>query len=234
MTKERLQTLIEWRILRNQGANEYRLRRPMQITVRRGVIDLLKNLYPENYETGGLLEAELAGMGTLVIDRFHQVRNAASVNYHYAPDAAAWEKTLAEIVSRGNLPIALHTHPVSLGIESYDERKSTFYLKSSKADRKIAREGITDTLVMPEAIFVRDPGLENGFGLVFYTGTIFPGSITALSTVSYISGGLALLAFRRNKKLAGMAAGVGLAEFLIRRPRYRLEDNGDYVVKLVS
>lgn len=234
MTNERLNTLIEWQILRRQGANEYRLRRPMQITVRKRVIDLLKAIYPEDHETGGVLEAELAGTGTLVIDRFHQVRNAAAQNYHYSPDSGAWDRTLTEIVNRGNLPIAVHTHPVSLGIESYDERKSTFYLKSSRTDRKIAREGITETLIMPEAIFVRDPGLENGFGLVFYTGTIFPGSITALSTVGYISGGLALLAFRRNKKLAGIAAAVGVAEFLIRRPRYRLEESGDYVVKLVS
>ncbi len=234
MTNERLKTYIDRQILIKKGANEYRLRRPLQITVTKKVINQLKSVYPETYETGGILEAEIAGNGTLVINNFYEVTNTAVKDYNYSPNPMLWDNFLNLILSKGNLPIALHTHPIRLGIEHYDERKSTFFLKSSKADRKIAREGITDSLVMPEAIFTRDSGLENGFGLVFYTGTIFPASITALSAVSYISAGLSLLTFKKNKILSGLSAGVGLVDFFIRRPKYVLEKNGDYVVRLVS
>jgi hypothetical protein len=234
MTNERLKTYVDRQILRKQGANEYRLRRPLQITVTKKIIDYLKLIYPETQETGGILECEIAGNGTLVINNFIQVPNNSFKNYNYNPNLTLWNAAILDVLSSGNLPIALHTHPIRLGIEHYDERRSTFYLKSSKADKAVARQGITSALIMPEAIFTRDEGLGHGFGLVFYTGTIFPASITALSTVSYISAGLSLLTFKKNKGLSAISAGVGLFDFFFRRPRYTLERNGDYVVKLAN
>jgi hypothetical protein len=233
MTQEQIDAYLVRKILRKQGQNEYRLRRPLQITVRSGVITQLLAMYPDTYEAGGILEAEIAGNGSLVIDRFHEVPNVAVKSYNYQPHYYNWENTIGMILERGNLPIPLHTHPRRLGIESYDSKRAKFYLKSSKADRHIARNGVTDYLNLPEAIFVKEAGLENGFGLVFYTGTIFPGSVTALTTLQYVALGAAALAFGRNNLLFGLASGAFVFDF-VRHPEYKLEKSGDFVVKLVS
>lgn len=224
--------LINAGVVSKRIDGEYRLKRPIQIRVRVEVIEKLKSIYRPDYENGGILEAKVNGKGILLIDTFHVIPNAATNGYTYSPAAATWGNTRDEILMRGNLPFALHTHPLTLGIENYDSKRAVFYLKPSPADKRIAREGITDTLNMPEVLFTVDKRFKEGYGISFYTGSIFPASITAFSTsqvVSSIATGLAVLGKRYGLALIG--AVYFMLEFN-RKPVYKYEENGDVLISL--
>lgn len=234
MNTEYLSAFEGLKILKRQANGEYRLMRPLKIQVRKEVLSKLGDTYRPNYEKGGLLEAQAAGSGSLVIVAFHEVHNQAINGYTYSPGVQAWESTITSILERGNIPFAVHTHPLTLNIESYDSKRAIFYLKPSKADKKIARQGITEVLNLPEVLFTKDSRLKNGFGLSFYTGTIFPASITGITTgqiVSSIAAGLMVLTKRAG--LALVAAAYFMWEFR-RMPEYLLQDNGDLVITLHS
>lgn len=226
MDKSQIEKLINDRVLTEKLNGDYRLKRPISILITQSVINKLKNVYNPGFEVGGLLEAKAIKPGYLEINQFHTIPNASSINYNYQPNAWEWDKKVNEILDRGNLPIALHTHPISLGFENYDNRRAWFYLKGSKADKQIARAGIYENLIMPEAIFTKDERLENGFGLIFYTGTIFPASVMALTTSQIVGGVAGLLAtYFKKYRLAGVALAYLLFEFS-RRPEYKYSDSG--------
>lgn len=232
MNTEYLRAFEGLKILKKQANGEYRLMRPLRIQVRKGVIDGLGGTYRPDYERGGLLEAQAVGPGSLVINDFHEVPNRSANGYTYSPGAAAWETALSAILERGNLPFAVHTHPITLGIEAYDSKRAVFYLRPSKADKQIARQGITEVLNFPEAIYTKDSRLKNGFGFSFYTGTIFPASITGITTGQIVSGIAAgVMVITKRIGLALLAATYFLYEFR-RMPEYELQESGDLVVTL--
>lgn len=232
MNTDHLRAFEGLNILKKQTNGEYRLMRPLQVRVTKEVLDQLGDTYRPGYEKGGLLEAQAVGVGSLVISNFHEVPNRAVNGYTYSPGAQAWESALSAILQRGSLPFAVHTHPLQLGIESYDSKRAIFYLKPSKADKKIARAGITEVLNLPEVLFTKDSRLKNGFGLSFYTGTIFPASITGITAGQIVSGVAAgLMALTRRIGLALLAAVYFMYEFR-RMPEYELQENGDLAVSL--
>jgi hypothetical protein len=232
MKTEHLNSLIKQSIIKKQYENEYRLVRPLRIIIRKSVLDLLKQTYKPSYEEGGLLEAVAFSKGVIVVSEFHKVNNKAVVGYSYSPSTKEFESVINGIISRGNLPFAIHTHPVKLGIEPYDSKRSKFYLKPSLADKSIARDGITPYFNFPEAIFTFDERLGNGFGISFYTGFIFPASLTALSTLQIAS--LVAFGYAYYKKSMSLKIASG-AMFLLdyfRRPQYDILKNGDLEIKL--
>lgn len=229
-----MQNFVNNGVLKEQFNGEYRLKRPLSIVIKAGVIDTLKEIYREDYENGGLLEARISGKGSLEIATIHVIANSAKNGYTYAPNGAIWNAVIDGIISRGNLPFALHTHPLKLGIESYDSKRALFYLKPSPSDKKIARAGITESLNLPEVLFTKDSRLQNGFGISFYTGHIFPASITAFSTgqiVATVGAALAAVGGRYGLALAG--AGYFLYEFN-RRAKYTYLGNGDMKITLTA
>lgn len=232
MKSEQLQAFINQNIIKKQYANEYRLKRPLKIIVTKSVLDILKGLYKPSYENGGILSGVAAASGVLVIDRIDIVPNRAVVGYSYSPSTVEFNKAIDKVIGEGRLPFAIHTHPLKLNIEYYDSKRAKFYLKPSNPDKAIAREGITDYFNFPESIFTLDSRLENGFGLSFYTGFIFPASITALTTVQIASLGLGAIGLFGNKKLLlGGSIGTFLFEYY-RKPKYRNLTNGDYEISL--
>lgn len=234
MNTEFLTAFEALKILKRQAGGEYRLLRPLRIQVRREVLARLGAIYQPSYEKGGVLEAQAVGMGSLVIHEFHEVHNQAINGYTYSPGLAAWESTVSAILERGNLPFAVHTHPLQLGIERYDSKRAIFYLKPSKADKQIAREGITEVLNLPEVLYTKDSRLKNGFGLSFYTGTIFPASITGITTGQIVSGIAAgVMVLTKRIGLALLSAAYFMYEFR-RMPEYELQNSGDLVVTLKS
>lgn len=207
----------------------YRLKRPMTITIAKSVIEKLKAVYIEDGEKGGILEGIAFESSIMIVD-FLEVKNQSQVSYNYSPNTNNWNATINEVISRGNLPFGIHTHPIRLGIERYDAQKAKFYLKPSSPDKAIARDGINDYLELPEAIFTKDSRLDNGFGLVFYTGWIFPASNVALSTLQIITGAMAVL-FRKQPAILMGSLALLVFDFF-RRPKYRLLSNGNYQIKL--
>lgn len=234
MNTEFLAAFEGLKILKRQANGEYRLIRPLRIQVRKAVLSRLADTYRPDYEKGGLLEAQAVGPGSLVVQAFHEVHNQAINGYTYSPSLQAWESTISAILERGNLPFAVHTHPLQLGIESYDSKRAIFYLKPSKSDKQIARAGVTEVLNLPEVLYTKDSRLQNGFGLSFYTGTIFPASITGITTGQIVSGIAAgMMVIAKRIALALLAAAYFMYEFR-RMPEYELQENGDLVVMLKS
>jgi hypothetical protein len=227
-----MQNFINAGILAKRIDGEYRLKRPLEIRVSKTVIAQLKSIYREDYENGGILEGRIDTKGKLLIDVFHMIPNSAKNGYTYSPSVQTWNMVRDGILSRGNLPFALHTHPLKLGLEHYDSKRAVFYLKPSRADKKIAREGITESLNMPEVLFTVDQRFKQGYGISFYTGTIFPASITAFSTSQIVSGAVSgLLALSGQYGFALVGVVYFMLEFN-RRPQYIYEDGGDVVIKI--
>jgi hypothetical protein len=231
MNAEKLQNYLNLKILKKQSSEEYRLQRPLTITITKKVIDYLKKIYIENGEKGGLFSAYPVGRGALVINDFFEVPNVAAKSYNYNPVVSLFNSVVNDIIQKGDLPFAIHTHPIKLGFEAYDSKRSKFYLKSSPQDRAIARAGLVPYFNFPEAIFVKDSRLKGGFGINFYTGTIFPASTTALTTLQWVSGGVALLSLGYNKLISAIGAGVFGFDFF-RRPKYTMLANGDLRIDL--
>lgn len=232
MNTEHLRGFQALKIIKKQANGEYRLIRPLRILIKKDVLSALAATYRSDYEKGGILEAQAAGTGSLVITAFHEVYNQSVNGYTYSPGVGAWEWTLSAILERGSIPFAVHTHPLQLGIESYDSKRAIFYLKPSKPDKQIARAGITEVLNLPEVLYTKDSRLQNGFGLSFYTGTIFPASITGITTGQIVSGIAAgLMVLTKRVGLALLAAAYFMYEFR-RMPEYELQGNGDLLVNL--
>ena len=234
MQASRLKKLITLGIIKQQYSNEYRLQRPLNITIERRVIDELKRIDLPTSEKGGILEGIAIDNQKIVIADFHEIPNGSTVGYNYNPNIKLWDSKINEIIARGNLPFAIHTHPLTLGIESYDNKRSIFYLRPSKQDKAIARNGITPYFNFPEAIFTQDPNLENGFGISFFTGYIFPASISQVSQLQWgaIAGGI-LSILTTNKSLFYVSVGVLLLDFF-RRANYTLEPNGNVKISLTA
>lgn len=230
MKKEQIELLINKKIIKKQYENEYRLIRPLDIIITKKVIDSLKSIYVENYENGGILEAIPVSESVLKINQFIKIDNTAKVGYSYNPSTVLFQKAIDLVIQKGNLPFAIHTHPLRLGIDSYDSKNEKFYLRPSKSDKQISRTGITEYFNFPEVIFTVDKRFKNGFDFSFFTGFIFPASNIALSTLQLVSLGLGFL-FRKNKPLLIGSGSVFLFDF-IRRPKYQLLSNGDYLISL--
>lgn len=231
--------LITSQILKKRilSANtEYRLQRPLKIVIPSSIIAKLKALYKPDYEEGGILELIGTGKGSLEVLKFHPVKNLAVNSTSYAPSATKFNSIVDEIIGNGNVPIAIHTHPIKIGFESYDSKRSKFFLRSSSADRQIARNGITDFLLMPEAIFTVDAGLKNGFGINLYEGQIFPNSITALSDSQIIIAAVVGL-FGVLKKITRPLIVIALGWFALeftRRPKYDYLPDETVIITLNS
>lgn len=217
----------------NSTGREYSLKRPLSIRFPVDIIDKLKAIYQPNIEKGGLFELQ-ASESTLTCINFHQIPNKSSTASTYNPNQAAWNYKINEIIERGNLPLAVHTHPTKLGIEAYDKKRVNFYLKSSRPDRLIADKTITDNLQMPEAIFVNDTRFGSGYGLALYEGGLFPYAISAISDTQLVLaiGTGVLLAFNKlSRKLLYVVLAWFLFEFL-RRPKYTYDSKGNLEIKI--
>ncbi len=222
---------LDMKILRTKiltGGTEYTLKRPLEISVPAQVISKVSAVYQPNFEQGGLLEFAASGESRIQAIDFIPVPNRSTLNYAYSPYTSEFNAVINKIADRGNLPFAIHTHPVRIGQEHYDNANVKLYLTSSKADRKIASEGITDQLFLPECIFVQDERLPNGFELNFYKGEAFPASRGQFSTAQLVSGGamlgMRLLGFE-NKKLS-ILSGLWFGVEFLRLPKYYYENGG--------
>jgi hypothetical protein len=227
-------TLIANKVLRfrpNSIGREYSLQRPLTIMFPVGIMNKLKSIYNASIERGGLFELS-ASNGKLTCIEFHQV-NGSNNSTSYNPNAALWNEKVQQILGRGNLPLAVHTHPTKIGLHAYDSKQVRFYLKSSRPDRLIADKTISENLQMPEAIFVKDERFGTGYGLALYEGGVFPYAISAISDtqlVILIGTGL-LMAFNKlSRKVLYLLIGWFLFEFL-RRPKYEYDSGGNLEIR---
>lgn len=227
-------SLVAKKVLRFRPTSvgrEYSLARPLNIKFSAGIINELRAIYAPNREAGGLFEL-IATESTLTAVKFHEIKNGALNSTSYNPPKKAFDAKIAEIIGRGNLPMAVHTHPTKIGLHSYDSKREIFYLKSSRPDRLIADKNIASGLVMPEAIFVKDERFGTGFGLAIYEGGLFPYAISALSDTQLVliasSAGLLSLGKLTRNALWLILIWFGI-EF-IRRPRYDYREDGSLVV----
>ncbi|GAB3519480.1 hypothetical protein [Emticicia fontis] len=192
----------------------------------------LKSIYNPSLERGGLFELT-ASDGKLTCIEFHQV-NGTNNSTSYNPNTVLWNEKVQQILGRGNLPLAVHTHPTKIGLHAYDSKQVRFYLKSSRPDRLIADKTISENLQMPEAIFVKDERFGTGYGLALYEGGLFPYAISAVSDtqlVILIGTGL-LMAFNKlSRKVLYLLIGWFLFEFL-RRPKYEYDGGGNLEIKI--
>lgn len=217
----------------NSDGREYSLKRPLKISFPVGIINKLKSIYRKDSERGGLFEL-YASEGRLTCVNFHEIPNKSNNSSSYNPNTVAWDFTINEIIKRGNLPLAVHTHPTKLGIEAYDKKRVNFYLKSSRPDRLIADKNLTDNLVMPEAIFVLDERFGSGYGLALYEGGLFPYAISAISDTQLVIalGTGILLAFNKlSRRVLYVLIAWFLFEFL-RRPKYAYDLQGNLEIKI--
>lgn len=228
---DQLDALVKQKVLRyraNSGKGEYLLERPLTINIGKDIIDSLKAIYKPDYENGGLLEFQYGGIARIDCVAFHQVPNLNVNSTSYNPSAAKFKGKIQEILNRGNIPIAIHTHPTHIGWSPYDNKRVKFYLKSSKPDRDIANLGATDFLDVPEAIFVKDERFGTGYGIAFYEGQVFPYSVTALSTPQIWAGLIVGVLMLRGKLTRSVLIACVLwfcVEFF-RRPKYDYENHG--------
>lgn len=229
-----LEYLVSLGYIRLSPSNEYQLKRPVKIVVKNNVIEALKKVYQKNYEQGGVMELRPLTKGVLICDNFIFVKNTSVNSYSYAPNMALLNSKVFEVTDRGNLPVVIHTHPTEIGIHAYDRKRVQFFLKSSRPDRVISRN-TNEVLNMPEAIFVKDTRFGNQqYALNFFTGGIFPQSVSALSTNQIIALSIAAIGMLFNKisrKILVLLAGLFFFEFY-RRPDYTYLPNGDLEVKL--
>lgn len=228
--------LLAMNVLRfraNSVGREYSLKRPLTIRFPVDIINKLKAIYQKDSERGGLFELQ-ASESTLTCINFHQIPNKSGSASSYNPNTTLWNQRIGEIIGRGNLPLAVHTHPTRLGIEAYDKKRVNFYLKSSRPDRLIADKNLTDNLIMPEAIFVLDERFGSGYGLALYEGGLFPYAISAISDTQLLLalGTGILLAFNKlSRRVLYMLLAWFLFEFL-RRPRYVYDLQGNLEIKI--
>lgn len=226
-----IEELLSKKVLRTKiltGGTEYTLRRPTTIIVPQGIIGQLSSVYQPDYEEGGVLEFKATAESTLEAVDFIPVKNRSKLSYSYAPYKVEFDKVVNEVANRGNLPFAIHTHPTTIGQEHYDNSNVKLYLTSSKADRQIASQGITEQLFLPECIFVKDSRLENGFELNFFKGEAFPASRGQFSTTQLVTGGT-LLGMRmlgiQNDKVS-ILSGIWFSVEFLRLPKYFYENGG--------
>lgn len=231
-----LNNLVAKKVLRfrpNSDGREYSLARPLKINFSYSIINQLKAIYKPDREKGGIFEF-IAVQSELVCVKFHEIPNGAVNSTSYNPNKIQFDKTVDEILLRGNLPMAVHTHPTAIGLHSYDTKNAKFYLKSSRPDRLIADQTIDDNLVMPEAIFVKDERFGTGYGLAIYEGGIFPYAISAISDTQIVVAGAAgiLLALNKlSRNALYLIAGVFTVEFF-RRPKYEYDAQGNLKVSI--
>lgn len=228
--------LVALNVLRFRPAStgrEYSLKRPLNILFPVSIINKLKGIYLPNSERGGLFEL-YASNGSLTAIEFHQVPNKSATASGYAPNSVIWNQKISEIMERGNLPLAVHTHPTRLGIHAYDNKNARFYLKSSRPDRLIADKTIVESLQMPEAIFVKDERFNTGYGLALYEGGLFPYAISAVSDTQLVIaiGTGVLMAFNKvSRKLLYLLAAWFAFEFF-RRPKYVYDERGNLEIRI--
>jgi proteasome lid subunit RPN8/RPN11 len=223
MIKKTIENFVKLDILQMKLDGNFRLSRPLEINISNVATNKLKDIYKPNREFGGIFLGRASEKQRLEIFEFIQIPNESAKSYNFDPG-----KYLIAAVSTAleasYLPIVVHTHPTKLGIEQYDNKRNTFYIIASKPDRKIARQGVFSELKLPECIFVKDDRFKTGFGLSFYTGTVFPYSSIALSTLQIISGITALI-FIKSYAVVTVAIIIILADFL-RRPKYKYLNDG--------
>lgn len=221
--------LIKKRLL---NTDNYRLKRPIIIVIKKSVLDQLKAIYQPSFERGGLVLFRNQKGNILEGFKFIEVPNAATNSVSYSPSTAKFSTEIQNALGGGFLPMAIHTHPTSIGLHAYDTKKQRFYLRASKADISIANSGITDILEVPEMIFVKDTRFAQGYDLAMYSGTIFPQTVSSLSDAQIglgIVGGIGALFNRFTKTALTLIGAWFLIEFS-RRPKYEYQSNGDLVI----
>lgn len=238
-----LQTLVSKSILKSsttKNQTQYTLNRPLRLSITKNVIDTVKKIYRTNYENGGLLVGRVVD-DKILIDNIRVIPNQSLTSSAYTPRISEWRLELQTIIQSNLLPFAFHTHPTELGITRYDEKRPNFYVRSSKPDQSVAKQGFDFQdieLLMPECIFVVDSRYEQGINLNFYEGGILPPSVGQLGTTEILTaviGGSVLaykVLFNRNKYLFLLMAAIALI-FLFeayRRPYYEYVNGGIDVV----
>lgn len=229
MKESQLQNYVQSGILREQinGLGDYRFRRPLNILIPKYVLDSLASVYEENREHGGILEFKPSGVQAVTCVGFINIPNEAKTTYNFEPNANLFNAAVNEVLNSGNLPVVVHTHPTKLGIGNYDSKAVKFYLRSSKPDRAVSRNGIVPFLNLPEAIFVKDERLNGGFGLNFFTGGVFPASVNSLTSLQWVAVAVVFLM----PSVIFLAVVLFFAEYA-RKPKYFLNTDGSLVVKL--
>jgi hypothetical protein len=230
-----IKDLIEKGYFEDHPTKGLLLARPTKIRVTALAIDTVKRLYRPNYEMGGLLLMQpVAQMRHWVIDKVLSIPNRATNSTSYDPDPQTFNAAINAAIKAGLVPLVFHTHPTSIGHSTYDHKRANFYVKSSKPDRLVARQGLATIdekkLLLPEAIAVVDERFGAGFQLAFFEGGFLPPSYAALTTTEWAAVGVAAasLLFLNRPLLLGLGA-VFLAEEK-RRPVYTNLPDGSMIV----
>jgi hypothetical protein len=227
MTNQQIQNYQNLGILKPMATSgEYRFKRPLQISVPKKIIDRLKSIYIKNGERGGVMAFAPNGNNKIICVDFIEVENMAKNSFNYIPNEAFFNSAITQILNKGFLPIVVHTHPTELGFSQYDSKRVQFYLKSSKPDRIIARNGVVPFLNMPECIFVQDERFNGGFALNFFTGGIFPQSVTSLTSLQFVSLGIGIISYFMKNKIFTLASGAVFFTDFVRKPKYSLDNGG--------
>lgn len=238
-----IETLDTQNILRKR-AGSYVLTRPVIITIKKSVINVLKSIYSPNRETGGILAVTPNGKGQMIVNSIAVVPNKSILTTAYEPDPNVFRQTELNIFNQNLLPLTFHTHPTSVGVGWYDKKNVGFYLKSSKPDRDIANNGVQYdefNLLMPEMIVVRDERFANGLKVAVFEGGILPVSFRSLSrgqiAVVAVLVALLILRFTQSKirnvgvLLLVLAVYYGYEQY--RKPQYEWTNEGDLLIKIL-
>ena len=241
-----IQSLINKKILNYRtvnGAETLVFTREKSVTITKDIQERIKARYPESSEIGGCISVKFTSAGFCATTDVFFFDNTQTDPSKYSPNYQQYHKAIATILAREELPLFFHTHPLKLGISSYDGKRETFYLTSSIADRDASffplSIGQTE-LNFPSLIFVSDKRFNNGMGVSMYGGYIFPLSYARLSQEEisslYILGILFLL-FLLIKKLKvvtglGVAAAFVIIYYLYTRPTYKQQNNGDIIISV--
>lgn len=226
--------MIDKNKLLRGSTSGYTLKKPLTITVRKNVIDILNNIYIPNGERGGVMWLEAIDERNAEIKKVTILQNLSGTASGFAPSEVAMQNAIDEIMQAGCLPLVFHTHPTNLGLNLYDNKQVNFYLRASRPDRIFAKNAIVDdiSLYMPEMIFVQDNRYNEGYALAVYGGKILPNGFSRLSTLqifSIVAWGYLWLTKGLNATAWAIAVALILWEET-KRPKYNSTENGDFII----
>lgn len=171
------------------GIELLHLTTPCRFHINENIVFDLKSNYQTDEEVGGVLWAKPTtkdGEIIYIIDKVNYIRNAIEDNLRadnrnktnaYLPDKIQLNQTLADLFSRGYLPVKFHTHPVkgtnfihsltypNLNTETSDQDKRESSLPHIVGNKK---------LLMPRGLIVGNDIFSSDIFIGVYNGFIAP------------------------------------------------------------
>lgn len=234
-----------FRQVTTEGRKEWILKNPVNVVIKKSVLDALRAAYPPNEETGGILWAYPVN-GDLIVTKFVILPNQLPTPQRktaYQPIGSNVQSSLA--VANGALPIRFHSHPVSIFENPYDKQPLTFFQKTSTADRHNSYIPLTIegyTVVLPDGLLSANDRAAKDIRFYLYGGLVAPDSLKALLTSEkvyiYFTIAAVFLAFvfgslKRAKTIFVVAALASIAVFVQeKRPTGTTNADGDLIISI--